>query len=59
VDGLQRFADIAGIEPNQRVLAYLGAADCFGFDLVDGALGALLGEGWDAQRDEESQGTGQ
>jgi hypothetical protein len=51
VDGIERLLYVAGIESDERVLAYFGAVDRFRSDLVDGALGMLLGKPRDAERD--------
>ena len=50
MDGGEGFLDVAGIEPDQRILSHFGAVNGFRLDLVNGALGALLREGRDAQR---------
>jgi len=39
---LEGFFHVAGVEPDERILAHLGAADRFDSDLVDSAFAALL-----------------
>jgi len=43
VDALEGLLHIRGIEPDQWILANLGAMNGLGFYFIDGALAALLG----------------
>ena len=42
VNALESFFHVAGIEPNQRILANFSAVDGFDSDLVDSAFAALF-----------------
>jgi hypothetical protein len=48
VDRVESLLDVSGIKADERILPHFGAVDGFGFDFIDGALGALLGEARDA-----------
>jgi hypothetical protein len=56
MDGLESLLYVAGIESDQRILPNFSAADRFSFDFVDGALGALLRERRDGQKDQSQSG---
>jgi hypothetical protein len=53
MDGVEGFLDVAGIKSDERVLSDFSTVDGFDLDLVDGALGALLGEARDSQLKDE------
>jgi len=44
VDGVESFLNVACIKSDERILSHFSAVDGLGLDLVDGALGVLLGE---------------
>ena len=54
MDGGEGFLDVAGIESDERIHSVLSAMDSLGLNLIERALGALLGEGDGAHRYRDS-----